>query len=135
MKDKKSTITDLQKRISDTRHHITLHYEALHHELNLTERLRHSIQQRPWTWLSSALFFGGIAGFFKRQPCPQEHATSLEKNQHLSKTPLFLGKVSSKNTFFQAGRFLLPLLKPLVIAYATRKVAEFSNRFEEKNTP
>ena len=123
----------LQRTLRASRNRLGMQYSALSEELNLTMRLRHSIQRKPWWWLGGALTTGIITSFWRgprrsqtkpspRTIMPIEEKPSSAIGPISSVTSLFLGETSLVLAAAQLVRILFPVIRPVITEYVTRKI-------------
>ena len=139
------TVSDFQYKIQQSRSKIAHEYASLGDALNLPKRLQHSVQQKPWPWISGLFFMGiGLPWFLKKSThtSPQEltssTALSLEKEKKssgFSKCALVAASLLQDKTIrsglFSTARFLFPLVQEAVIDYRSRKQDEKQNTSAE----
>ena len=132
-------ISDIQKVVHESRRMIALQHAGLHEELDIAARLRHSIQRKPWAWLGGALVAGGMTTFFKGHSSPKKiiiagdtKKPSSSNAQKATAVSLLLGESALAGGALQLGRFLFPLIKPALMAYATRKISDLSQDKKER---
>ena len=136
------TASDVQRSIQQSRQRIALEYVALSEELNVASRLRHSVQRKPWAWISGAALTGVALSFFrpshrvkistpkKPKAAQLSSSTIMEEEKSVSTlskvivvTTAILENQTLRAGLFSAARFLYPLLQQAVTNYAARKRA------------
>lgn len=133
------TILDLQQITAASRRKIAYRYADLQsslEDLDVATPLRYAIQRNPWTWLSGAFFTGCMITFFKNNtPAKEKRAPAGILDKADSYPPSCSYRSTAiKNQLFQTCRFLFPLLKPFIVAYATRKISDLSERCEKNKS-
>lgn len=97
-------------------------------ELNIVSKIRRSVRTRPLAWLGSAAALGYIfAGPKTRKPAittPTKKGTKSEKSE-----PVRAGRQGLFSVLFHLVKFLFPLLRPALSAYAAQRLGELSSRF------
>ena len=97
-------------------------------ELNLVSKIRRSVTARPLAWLGSAAAFGYILAGPKTRKAPKvvsnKKGAKPEKNE-----PARRGPHGLFGMLFNLAKFLLPLFRPALSAYAAQRLGELSSRF------
>jgi hypothetical protein len=97
-------------------------------ELNLVSKIRRSVKTRPLAWLGSAAALGYILAGPKTRKAPKtvsaKKGAKAEKNE-----PLHTGRQGFFGILFNLAKFLFPLFRPALSAYAAQRLGELSSRF------
>ncbi|MFZ4115819.1 MAG: hypothetical protein ACOYK6_03735 [Chthoniobacterales bacterium] len=143
------TPSDFQYKIQQSRSHITQEYALLKDALNLSKRLEHSIQRKPWSWISGLFFIGvGLPWFLKKSiplvsqksdPSPISLVEEEKKTFSFSKVALLAASLLQDKTvrsgLFSTARFLFPLAQEAVANYGARKQNEAKHAPAEHPVP
>ncbi|MFM8765124.1 MAG: hypothetical protein ACKOEZ_09865 [Spartobacteria bacterium] len=94
-------------------------------EIDIVSKIRRSVKTRPLAWLGSAAALGYIlAGPKTRKvPSPAKKGGKSEKSGSAR-----TGRQGFFSILFQLAKFLLPLLRPALSAYAAQRLGELSSR-------
>ncbi|MDH4469414.1 MAG: hypothetical protein QE493_00370 [Verrucomicrobiae bacterium] len=127
------TISNFQYKIQQSRVQIARDYASFTDSLNVAKRLEHSIQKKPWAWIST-LFFAGITlpwMLHKSTPFKSQERSfipSLEKQKKTSflSQSAMLGASLLKDKTLQLGlisvaRLLLPIAQEAIVEYRARR--------------
>lgn len=97
-------------------------------EMNLVSKIRRSVTARPLAWLGSAAALGYILAGPKTRKVPKvvsnKKGAKPEKNE-----PAGRGRYGFFGMLFNLAKFLLPLFRPALSAYAAQRLGELSSRF------
>jgi hypothetical protein len=94
-------------------------------ELNLVSKIRRSVTARPLAWLGSAAAIGYILAGPKTRKAPK-----IIPDKKGSKTETARnGWQSFFGVLFNLAKFLFPLFRPALSAYAAQRLGELSSRF------
>ncbi|MEI6797146.1 MAG: hypothetical protein WCK39_09815 [Methanomassiliicoccales archaeon] len=123
-----TTKSEILAEIARSRADIVSDAASLRAELDVATRVKKSVVMRPFAWLGSAAALGYmLAG-------PKTRTKTVIKTVRDAKTgTAHVGKKPS-HTFldilFGFFKLALPLLKPLITAYATRRVGAFAEKLQ-----
>jgi hypothetical protein len=97
-------------------------------ELDIVSKIRRSVKTRPLAWLGSAAALGYIlAGPKTRKP---QKTISANKGVKSEKSePANAGRQGFFSILFNLAKFLFPILRPALSAYAAQRLGELSSRF------
>jgi hypothetical protein len=97
-------------------------------ELNLVSKIRRSVTTRPLAWLGSAAALGYILAGPKTRKAPKtisaKEGTKSEKSETVQ-----TGRQGFFSILFNLAKFLFPLFRPALSAYAAQRLGELSSRF------
>jgi hypothetical protein len=97
-------------------------------ELNLVSKIRRSVTTRPLVWLGSAAALGYILAGPKTRKAPKtisaKKGTKSEKSE-----PVPTGRQGFFSILFNLVKFLFPLFRPALSAYAAQRLGQLSSRF------
>jgi hypothetical protein len=97
-------------------------------ELNLTSKIRRSVTRRPLAWLGSAAAVGYILAGPKTRKAPKP--VSTKKGAKPEKPDADRGVWHNIfSILFRLAKFLVPLFRPALSAYAAQRLGELSTRF------
>ena len=97
-------------------------------ELDIVSKIRRSVTTRPLAWLGSAAALGYILAGPKTRKAPK--TVSVKKGAKLEKPETARsGWQSFFGVLFNLAKFLLPLFRPALSAYAAQRLGELSSRF------
>ena len=97
-------------------------------ELDIVSKIRRSVKTRPLAWLGSAAALGYILAGPKTRKAPK--SISVEKGAKSEKSePVRTGWQGLFRTLFNLSKFLVPILRPALSAYAAQRLGELSSRF------
>lgn len=95
-------------------------------ELNLASKIRRSVTTRPLAWLGSAAALGYIlAGPKTRKVSAKE---SRKKGETSTTRAPESGWQKLFQILFQATKFLIPIVRPALSAYAAQRLGDLSSR-------
>lgn len=97
-------------------------------EVNLVSKIRRSVTSRPLAWLGSAAALGYILAGRKTRKAPKVVSTKKGAKPEKSE-PSRQGWKGFFSLLFHMAKFLLPLLRPALSAYAAQRLGELSSRF------
>jgi hypothetical protein len=96
-------------------------------ELNLVSKIRRSVTTRPLAWLGSAAALGYILAGPKTRKAPKtisaKKGTKSEKSE-----PVQTRRQGFFSILFNLAKFLFPLFRPALSAYAAQRLGELSSR-------
>jgi hypothetical protein len=96
-------------------------------ELNLVSKIRRSVKTRPLAWLGSAAALGYILAGPKTRKAPKN--ISVKKGAKSEKSePARTERQGFISILFNLAKFLFPLLRPALSAYAAQRLSELSSR-------
>jgi hypothetical protein len=107
---------------------ITRDTASIAEELNLVSKIRRSVTSRPLAWLGSAAALGYIIAGPKTRKAPAV-ATSKKGAESSKSAPAQKGWQGFFGALFQLAKFLFPLLRPALSAYAAQRLGELSSKF------
>jgi hypothetical protein len=97
-------------------------------ELDIVSKIRRSVKTRPLAWLGSAAALGYILAVPKTRKAPK--SISVKKGAKSEKSePVRTGWQGFFSTLFNLSKFLFPILRPALSAYAAQRLGELSSRF------
>lgn len=100
---------------------------AVVEEINLASKFKKSIRTRPLAWLGGAAALGWIlAG-----PKTRVVVKPAKGNKHAdrSRKPRVGGPVGFWSVLLAVSKFALPLARPVLSAYAARRLGELAEKF------
>jgi hypothetical protein len=104
-------------------------FSELHDELNLARKIEKVIRKRPAAWLTGAAIAGFVAAGWRRRPSPPKQPSARgSKNTDAEKN----GIPAAATTFtfwgflLTAIKMLIPVLRPVFSAYASKRMAEMA---------
>lgn len=97
-------------------------------ELNLVSKIRRSVTARPLAWLGSAAAIGYILSGPKTRKAPKIIPDKKGSKPDKPETARN-GWQSIFGVLFNLAKFLLPLFRPALSAYAAQRLGELSSRF------
>jgi hypothetical protein len=96
-------------------------------ELNLVSKIRRSVKTRPLAWLGSAAALGYILAGPKTRKAPKTIPTKKGAKSEKSE-PARTERQGFFSILFNLAKFLFPLLRPALSAYAAQRLGELSSR-------
>jgi len=96
-------------------------------ELNLVSKIRRSVTTRPLAWLGSAAALGYILAGPKTRKAPKNISTKKGAKSEKSE-PVQTGRQGFFGILFNLAKFLFPLFRPALSAYAAQRLGELSSR-------
>jgi hypothetical protein len=97
-------------------------------ELDIVSKIRRSVKSRPFAWLGSAAALGYILAGPKTRKAletfPPKKETQSEKSE-----PARAKRQGFFRILFNLAKFLFPLFRPALSAYAAQRLGELSSRF------
>jgi hypothetical protein len=97
-------------------------------ELDIVSKIRRSVKTRPFAWLGSAAALGYILAGPKTRKAPKtipaKKGTQSEKSE-----PARTGRQGFFRILLNLAKFLFPLFRPALSAYAAQRLGELSSRF------
>ena len=96
-------------------------------ELNLFSKIRRSVTTRPLAWLGSAAALGYILAGPKTRKAPKTISTKKGAKSEKSE-PVQTGRQGFFSILFNLAKFLFPLFRPALSAYAAQRLGELSSR-------
>ena len=123
MTSKKEILEELRR----SRAAIARDTASIAEELNLVSKIRRSVTTRPLAWLGSAAALGYILAGPKTRKAPKtisaKKGTKSEKSESArTERQGFFG------ILFNLAKFLYPLFRPALSAYAAQRLGELSSR-------
>jgi hypothetical protein len=94
-------------------------------ELNLVSKIRRSVTTRPLAWLGSAAALGYILAGPKTRKAPK----TIPTKKGTKSEPVQTGRQGFFSILFNLAKFLFPLFRPALSAYAAQRLGELSSRF------
>jgi hypothetical protein len=96
-------------------------------ELDIVSKIRRSVKTRPLAWLGSAAALGYILAGPKTRKTPKN--ISVKKGAKSEKSePARTERQGFFSILFNLAKFLFPLLRPALSAYAAQRLSELSSR-------
>jgi hypothetical protein len=96
-------------------------------ELDIVSKIRRSVKTRPLAWLGSAAALGYILAGPKTRKAPK--TISVKKGAKPEKSePARTERQGFFSILFNLAKFLFPLLRPALSAYAAQRLSELSSR-------
>ena len=92
-------------------------------ELDIAAKVRRSVLSRPFAWLGGALAAGYILAGPKTRTVTKRIETPGAKPKAKAATGLL-------GTLFALLKILIPVARPILSAYAARRMAEIASRME-----
>lgn len=97
-------------------------------EVNIVSKIRRSVIARPLAWLGGAAALGYILSGPKTRKAPK--SVSNKKGSKSAKAePARRGMPQALAILFNLVKFLLPILRPALSAYAAQRLGDLSARF------
>ncbi|MEI8292887.1 MAG: hypothetical protein WCG66_02740 [bacterium] len=119
---------DILEELRRSRLAIARDTAAIAGELNLVSKIRRSVTSHPLAWLGSAGAIGYILAGPKTRKAPE--SIPAKKGAISEKTePSRSGWQSFFGVLFNLAKFLLPLMRPALSAYAAQRLGDLSSRF------
>jgi hypothetical protein len=97
-------------------------------ELDIVSKIRRSVKTRPLAWLGSAAALGYILAGPKTRKAPKT-ISSKKGTQSEKSEPVRTGRQGFFRILFNLAKFLFPLFRPALSAYAAQRLGELSSRF------
>jgi len=97
-------------------------------ELDIVSKIRRSVKTRPLAWLGSAAALGYILAGPKTRKAPKTIPAKKGAKSEKSET----ARTERQGFFsilFNLAKFLFPILRPALSAYAAQRLGELSSRF------
>lgn len=123
------TKEQLAAELELTRRAIARDAAGLRAELDIVEKLKHSVRSHPFAWLGSA----GALGYIFAGP-----KTRTRRVVKFVRDPKLDGKTESKKEAgrlatllgiaFTVGKVALPFVKPAITAYAAKRLGDIAQR-------
>ena len=111
--------------LAATRVAIAKDYRAVRYEMDVAEKIKRVVRQRPFAWLGGAAALGWIlSGPKTKKKLVTKYVAAQDKR---------VGKTEKKSggrfggliaVFFTVARFALPYLKPALLNYATQYMSD-----------
>jgi len=100
-------------------------------ELDIVSKIKRSVRTRPLAWLGSAAALGYILAGPKTRKAPKTISTKKGTKSEKSKKsePVQIGRQGFFSILFNLVKFLFPLFRPALSAYAAQRLGELSSRF------
>jgi len=96
-------------------------------ELNLVSKIRRSVTTRPLAWLGSAAALGYILAGPKTRKAPKTIPAKKGAKSEKSE-PVHTGRQGFFGILLNLAKFLFPLFRPALSAYAAQRLGELSSR-------
>ena len=97
-------------------------------ELDIVSKIKRSVRTRPLAWLGSAAALGYILAGPKTRKAPKTISTKKGSKSEKSE-PVQIGRQGFFSILFNLAKFLFPLVRPALSAYAAQRLGELSSRF------
>jgi len=97
-------------------------------ELDIISKIKRSVRTRPLAWLGSAAALGYILAGPKTRKAPKTISTKKGTKSKKSE-PVQMGRQGFFSILFNLVKFLFPLFRPALSAYAAQRLGELSSRF------
>jgi len=97
-------------------------------ELDIISKIKRSVRTRPLAWLGSAAALGYILAGPKTRKSPKTISTKKGTKSEKSE-PVQIGRQGFFSILFNLVKFLFPLFRPALSAYAAQRLGELSSRF------
>jgi hypothetical protein len=97
-------------------------------ELDIVSKIKCSVRTRPLAWLGSAAALGYILAGPKTRKAPKTISTKKGTKSEKSE-PVQIGRQGFFSILFNLVKFLFPLFRPALSAYAAQRLGELSSRF------
>lgn len=107
---------------------ITRDTASIAEELNVVSKIRRSVNTRPLAWLGGAAAVGYILAGPKTRRSDKSISNKKESKSEKN-GPVRRGWPLSLSVLFNLVKFLLPILRPALSAYAAQRLGELSARF------
>jgi len=104
---------------------ITRDTSSIAEELNIVSKIKRSVRTRPLAWLGSAAALGYILAGPKTRKAPK----TISTKKGTKSEPVYTGRQGFFSILFNLAKFLLPLFRPALSAYAAQRLGELSSRF------
>jgi hypothetical protein len=106
-------------------------FSDLGDELNVARKIEKVIRKRPAAWLVGAAITGFVAAGWRRRPAPRPAIAKGSKGKRGAEQDLEgIAAGAARLTFWgfllATVKMLLPFLRPLFSAYASRRMAEMA---------
>jgi hypothetical protein len=96
-------------------------------ELDIVSKIRRSVKTRPLAWLGSAAALGYILAGPKTRKTPKNIFVKKGAKSEKSE-PARTERQGFFSILFNLAKFLFPLLRPALSAYAAQRLSELSSR-------
>ena len=118
--------SELLAEIARSRAAVARDADFVRQELDVTSQLKSSVKRRPFAWLGGAAALGYmLAG-------PKTRAKTIVKTVRESKAATSGVKKTKSHTFLEIlvglFKFLLPMVRPLISAYAARHIGALAEK-------
>ncbi len=113
------TSDELRRELAATRQAIHQDYTALRGELDIIGNTKRAVVQRPVKWLGGAAFVGYLLAGRRKVKTAKVDRPGKSVSQPEKRLTLF-------SLLFMAIRLLLPVARPALTAFATRKLEDFT---------
>jgi hypothetical protein len=112
----------LIKAVRESRLEISQEYTALCSELDFQKKIKNSFKQHPFFWLGGAVSAGLLTTLFgfKRSAYPASTAATTAVKAIGSAGAI--SKVGWVASAFEIGKFLYPILRPMVVDFANKSM-------------
>ena len=97
-------------------------------ELDIVSKIKRSVRTRPLAWLGSAAALGYILAGPKTRKAPKTISTKKGTKSEKSE-PVQIERQGFFSILFNLLKFLFPLFRPALSAYAAQRLGELSSRF------
>lgn len=108
---------ELRQEIAASRAAIRQDFSALRDELDFAAKAKRSVARNPVPWLGGAAFLGFLLSGRKRAKSRSRKGDAIQEPAK---------KLTVLGVLLAAARFLLPLARPALTDFATRKLADFA---------
>lgn len=125
----------LRKEVHESRRNLSREYAGLLGELDFREKISRSVRSHPFGWIGGAALIGFVTTLFGRGGSRQRQGAKTREPAHSSVPTPTTAQAGTLFTragimagLLQAGRLLYPLLKPVILEYASRAASSGMER-------
>jgi hypothetical protein len=104
---------------------ITRDTASIAEELDIVSKIKRSVRTRPLAWLGSA----AALGYILAGPKTRKAAKTISTKKGTKSEPVHAGRQGFFSILFNLAKFLFPLFRPALSAYAAQRLGELSSRF------
>lgn len=117
-----TTADEIRQEIAASRAAVRQDFHALRDELDFAAKAKRTVARNPVPWLGGAAIFGYLLSGRKKAKPARAKGRGGDPVEEPAK------KLTALGVLLAAARLLLPLARPALTDFATRKLADFAGR-------